>query len=266
MNAAVPSKRARGLDRAFHILDLLLEKQRPMRPNEIAIAMGAPKSSVYEVVNLLIENSVLERSDDEGRVFLGRRLYFWGRAYISHFDLAREATDHLRYLAEETRETSQLCMLEGRKYTVVMMNEGARHFRISSDVGELVPIPWTASGRLLVSHLTDAEILEFIPPEDFVLPDGLRLPEEEFITQVREASDDGFFSFDSIADNFTYCFAAPVHDEHHRCIATLCLIAPHLDGTRNFERYKAELIERARLLTSKLCGTALDIGRSHSTE
>lgn len=263
MNATVQSKRARGLDRAFHILNFLLEKQQPMRPNEIAIAMGAPKSSIYEVINLLIENSVLERCDHEGRVFLGRRLYFWGRGYINHFDLAREAKDHLRYLAEETSETSQLCMLEGQKYTVVMMNEGARHFRISSDVGELVQIPWTASGRLLVSHLTDAEILDLIPPEDFVLPDGLRVPEEDFIAQVRTASDEGFFSFDSIADNFTHCFAAPVYDEHHRCIATLCLIAPRVDGTRNFQRYKAELVERARLLTCKLSGTAPDSGRLH---
>lgn len=234
-----------------------------MRPNEIAIAMGAPKSSIYEVINLLIEHRVLERCDDEGRVFLGRRLYFWGRGYINHFDLAREAKDHLRHLAEVTGETSQLCMLEGRKYTVVMMKEGARHFRISSDVGELVPIPWTASGRLLVSHLTDAEILELIAPEDFLLPDGARLAPKTFIAQVRKAADDGFFSFDSIADNFTHCFAAPVYDENRRCIATLCLIAPRIDGTGSFERYKIELVGRARLLTSKLSDTGPDSDRLH---
>ncbi len=236
-----------------------------MRPNEIAIAMGAPKSSIYEVINLLIDNGVLERCDDEGRVFLGRRLYFWGRGYINHFDLTREARDHLRHLAEETSETAQLCMLEGDKYTVVMMNEGARHFRISADVGELVPIPWTASGRLLVSHLSDAEILALIPPEDFLLPDGVRLSSKSFIAQVRKATDAGFFSFDSIADNFTHCFAAPIHDERHHCVATLCLIAPRIDGTRNFERYKAELMQQAALLTDKLSGAAPDSGRLHLT-
>jgi DNA-binding IclR family transcriptional regulator len=248
-------KRARGLDRAFHILDFLLEKKCPMRPNEIAVAINAPKSSIYEIINILIENKVLERCDGEGRVFLGRRVYFWGRGYINHFDLAREAKDHLRYLADKTNESSQLCMLEGSKYTVVMMNEGARHFRINADVGELVPIPWTASGRLLISHMTDEQILEFVPPEDFVLPDGNRLEPSQFIDQVRAAAKEGFFSFDSLADNFTHCFAAPVHDEHKRCIATLCLIAPRIDAARNFESYKRELVTRARLLTDKLSGT-----------
>lgn len=249
-----PNKRARGLDRAFHILNFLLEQKCPMRPNEIAVSIGAPKSSVYEIISLLIENNVLERCDDEGRVFLGRRLYFWGRGYINHFDFAREARNHLLYLANKTSESAQLCMLEGRKYTVVLMHEGARHFRISSDIGELVPIPWTASGRLLLSHMTDEQIVEFIPSEDFVLPDGNRLEPDRFIDQVRVAATEGFFSFDSVADNFTHCFAAPVHDEHDRCIATLCLIAPRIDATRNFESYKRELVTRARLLTDKLSG------------
>ena len=104
----------------------------------------------------------------------------------------------------------------------------------------------------MLSHLTDEQIIEFIPPDDFVLPDGNRLAPDQFTDQVRVAVAEGFFSFDSIADNFTHCFAAPVRDEHDRCIATLCLIAPRIDATRNFESYKQELVTRARLLTDKL--------------
>ncbi len=73
--------------------------------------------------------------------------------------------------------------------------EGGRPFRISSDVGERVPIPWTASGRLLVSHLSDAEIKELIPEEDFQLPNGEWLPPAEFIAEVRQASAAGYFTF-----------------------------------------------------------------------
>ncbi|MDP2696867.1 IclR family transcriptional regulator [Thalassospira sp.] len=248
------TKRARGLDRAFDILDCLMTKKGPMRPNEIATAIDAPKSSIYEIVNLLLESNVLERSGAEGQVFLGRRLYFWGRGYLNHFDLAREGREHLQYLAEKTRETAQLCMLEGQKYTVIMMNEGSRHFRISADVGEIVPIPWTASGRLLVGHLSDQEILDFIPAEDFILPSGSKLPPEEFIAQVRKATRENFFAFDSIADNYTHCFAAPVYDDQKQCIATLCLITPRVDGIQHFDLYKHELTTRAELLTRQLGG------------
>ncbi len=244
--------RMRGLDRAFDILDVLRERRQPMRPYEIATQIGAPKSTTYELVNLLVAAGVLEHADREGRVFLGRRLYFLGLAYQQRFDVTRECRTYLDHLAEVTRETSQLCMLDGDKYTVAMMHEGRRPFRISSDVGEPVPIPWTASGRLLVSHLSDADILALVPAEDFILPGGERLPTATFLGEVHAAREAGFFSFDSLADNFTHCFAAPVHQDDGTCVATLCLIAPREDAARNYDRYRDALETSAAELSEKL--------------
>jgi DNA-binding IclR family transcriptional regulator len=247
-------RRARGLDRAFEILDYLRALRRPARPNEIAVGLDAPKSTTYELVNFLLKAGVLEYADADGRVFLGRKLYFLGLAYQAQFDLTRACKGYLDKLAEETRETSQLCMLDGDKYTVAMMREGVRPFRISSDVGERIPIPWTASGRLLVSHLSDEEILTFIPAADFVLPNGAALERRVFLAEVTKARAEGFFSFDTLADNFTHCFAAPVYQEDGLCAATLCLIAPREDATRNHGRYRDVLTSAARDFSAKLIG------------
>lgn len=259
MSAEVINRRARGLDRAFEILDFLRIKRQPMRPNEIAQAVGAPRSSVYELVNLMVRQGVLEYRGDDGRVFLGRKLYFLGTAYAEQFDLMRECDKLLARIAEETRETSQMCLLEGNKYTVAQMKEGIRPFRISSNVGDPVPIPWTASGRLLVGHMSDAEILDFIPPEDFRLPNGRWLDPAVFIGEVRKAGEDGYFTFNSIVETFTHCFAAPVYQADRICIATLCLVAPKEDGLRNHARYLRSLREAAADLSSRL-GHAGDPG------
>lgn len=132
------------------------------------------------------------------------------------------------------------------------MNEGSRPFRISTNIGDPVAIPWTASGRLLVDHMSDAEILAFIPEEDFVLPNGKRLDPAEFISQVREAKKDGYFTFNSIVDSFTHCFAVPVYDADEICIATLCLVAPKEDGLRNRDAYLQVLVDAAGELSEKL--------------
>lgn len=108
-------------------------------------------------------------------------------------------------------------MLEGDKYTVALMHEGAGHFKIRSDIGRRVPLTWTASGRLLVAGMTDETIRRFVPPEDFVLPGGAHLSRELFLRQVRQARAQGFYSCDSVLDTFTHCFAAPVRDESGRC-------------------------------------------------
>lgn len=246
------AKRSRGLDRAFDILEFLRARRQPMRPNEIAAEMGGPRSSVYELVNLLLRHGMLEYSGGDGRVFLGRRLYFLGMAYSAQFDLMRESAALLQRLAEETRETAQMCMLDGNKYTVAMMREGLRPFRISSDVGEIVPIPWTASGRLLVGHMSDEEILALIPPEDFTLPNGRLLEPAQFIAEARRATTDGFFTFNSTVENFTYCFAVPVHQADGACIATLCLVTPREDGLRHRDAYLGHLLSAAGELSEQL--------------
>lgn len=248
----IVSRRTRGLDRAFEILEFLRTKRQPMRPNEIAVEIGAPRSSVYELINLLLRHGMLDYQGGDGRVFLGRKLYFLGTAYADQFDLMRESEDMLARLAEETRETAQMCLLEGNKYTVAMMREGVRAFRISSNIGELVPIPWTASGRLLVAHLTDAEIVDFIPESDFILPSGKRLDPARFIAEVRQATVDGYFTFNSEVETFTHCFAVPVHQADGQCVATLCLVTPKEDGLRNRQSYLDSLLAAAHELSEQL--------------
>ncbi|MEE4573707.1 IclR family transcriptional regulator [Pseudomonas alliivorans] len=245
-------RRARGLDRAFDILDFLKEKATPMRPNEIASGIGSPKSTVYELVASLLERRILEPVGKDGHVYLGRQLYFLGQAHLRHFDFTREAEICLGDIVSQTRETAQMCLLNGRKYTVALMKEGERHFRISSDIGEDAPIPWTASGRLLLSHLSDQEIVDLIDPEDFILPGGDRLPLDTFLGEIRKAGEEGFFSFDSVADTFTHCFAAPVRNGQGQCIATLCIVAPRADARTHYSDYRRVLIDSANGLARRI--------------
>ncbi|WP_397448265.1 IclR family transcriptional regulator [Pseudomonas sp. NA-150] len=245
-------RRAKGLDRAFDILDFLKEKGAPLRPNEIATGIGSPKSTVYELVSSLLERRILETVGKDGHVFLGRQLYFLGQAHLRHFDFTREAEVSLSEIVSQTRETAQMCLLNGRKYTVALMKEGERHFRISSDIGEDAPIPWTASGRLLLGHMSDQQIIDLIDTEDYILPGGERLPVETFLGQIRKASEEGFFSFDSVADTFTHCFAAPVNDERGICIATLCIVAPRADAKNNYSDYRRVLIDSANGLARRV--------------
>ena len=250
--ATPPAKRARGLERAFEILDFLRVSRKPANPNEIAVNIKAPRSTVYELVNLLLSNGVLEYSDNEGRVFLGRKLYFLGAAYEDHFNFMRDCDRALSNVAEQTRETAQFCMLDENKYTVVRARDGVRPFRISSDVGQRVPIPWTASGRLLLSHMTDQEIMDFIPEADFQLPNGDWLPPEVFLNEVHGARAAHFFTFDSIVDSFTHCFAVPVENDDGTFCATVCLVAPREDGIRNHAMYLQSLHEAAASLKGKV--------------
>ena len=74
-------KRARCIDRAFDILDHLRSVKVSQRPAEIAQALVAPTSTIYDLISVLLEHCMLEVTDANGSVFLGRRVYFLGLAY-----------------------------------------------------------------------------------------------------------------------------------------------------------------------------------------
>ena len=230
-------RRERGLDRALDIFEALRAAQRPLRPNEIASQLGAPRSTVHDLVRTLIDRRYLERADADGRVFLARRVYLLGVAYAETDQGLVRAESALRRVAAETGELAQYCGLDGNKYVVLRQHESARPFRISADTGHPVPIPWTASGRLLVSDLAVDKIAALIPAKDFVFPDGSRTSPADFAEEAYRARAAGHYTCDSVMDSFTHCFAVPVLSDAGRVAATLCLVAPLDDARRNHAHY-----------------------------
>lgn len=218
--------RARGIDRVIALLEHLHGLRAPARIGDIARATGTPRSTVYELVNTLVEARWLELRDGDGTVYFGPAMHWYGSDYLDSVDLIRKARPEVTHLAETVGETAQFCTLEGDKYLVVLNEPGRRMFRISSEIGIKVPIPWTASGRLLVDHMTPDEIRSFIPAADFTLPDGRRIGEEAFLTDIARARAEGYVRTTALVDRFTTCLAAPVRDAAGRCIATICFVVP----------------------------------------
>jgi DNA-binding IclR family transcriptional regulator len=250
--AAATQTRKRGIDRLIEILNYLHQCGKPQRPNDIAIGIGAPKSTVYEIVNRLVDEKILEPFDKDGRLFLGRKLHFFGASYLEEFDLLRQAEPMVSALSEKTGETAQLCITDGVKYIIVLSHSSARHFKISSDLGQPIPLTWTASGRLLMAEKTDEEILKFIPPDDFVLPDGSTLAHDRFLSEVKKARAERFYSSPSVVDEYTRCYAAPVTDQTGACLATLCLVTPRSADRQRRALLRETLMDHAARLSRSL--------------
>ena len=176
--------RQRGIDRVIALLEALLREHRPTKIGEIARQIGAPRSTTYEIVSRLVEAEILEPCGEGGHVYFGRAAHLFGRAYADANPLFRRVGELMERLAAETHATTQFCGLKGNKYVVIDSRDGGGLFRITTDIGVEVPIPWTASGRLLLDHMGPEEIRAFVPPEDFQLPDGRRLPVETFLADV----------------------------------------------------------------------------------
>jgi hypothetical protein len=141
-------------------------------------------------------------------------MHLYGHAYGRHDAVYKRLAEALERLSADAAATAQVCTLKGNKYIVFDCRDGPGPFRITSDVGIEVPIPWTASGRLLLSHMSNGEIRAFIPPEDYRLPDGRVISPDRFLADIATARDRGYCETSGLADRFTLC--DPREERYHR--------------------------------------------------
>jgi len=248
--SAAESSRVRGVDRVIDIFKRLHLARRPMTMRELIDATGAPRSSMYELVTILAEAGWLEAAAD-GSIFFGREMHYYGADYALHNDLISRAHHAILGLVRTHDETAQLCLLEGNKYTVVLSENSSRPFNISSDIGVKVPIPWTATGRLLLSHRSADDIRALIPEEDFVLDNGKHVAFEDFMSDVKLAAEQGYCCTEGLSGTFRYCMAAPLNDRESRPIAALCFMTSRDTSTAKRSQMLDDLIRVAKSLSQR---------------
>lgn len=245
------SARARGVDRVIDICRQLHLARHPLTMRELIEATGAPRSSIYELVTILTEAGWLETTPD-GAVFFGREMHYYGADYAAQNDLISRAHQAILTLVRKHDETAQLCALEGNKYTVVLSENSSRPFNISSEIGVKVPIPWTATGRLLLAHLKASEIRALIPEEDFILDNGQRIAFEDFLSDVERAAREGYCCTEGLSNTFRLCMAAPIRDRDGLAVAALCFMTSRDTPAEKRTAMLEDLLNHARRLSQPL--------------
>jgi DNA-binding IclR family transcriptional regulator len=223
-----PQKRSRtsGIDRAMQVFDHLQAVQHPLTAYEIARGVGAPLSTVYAIIDDLVAKDLLTR-DNAGQIWLGPRLYHYGLTYARNLDLLRVATHEMHELARLSGETVQVCGRDQDHMVVLAMEEGSDHFQVTSRVGTRSPLNWTASGRLLVGHLEEAELQAIFKRSASISPTGRAETDPGVLSAAaREALEQGLSIQAGESDFSVACIAAPIRDRQGVCQATISIVVP----------------------------------------
>lgn len=240
--------RERGIERIFQLFAFLHDRREPIRVAELAKAINAPRSTTYTLVRLLMNAGLLESADGGASVYFGKLMHIYGQDYVRQNDLVRRGGEIVERLARETGETSELCMLHRDRQAIIHTSPGSRPFRFSSEIGARIPIPWTASGRFLLSHLNERDIADLLTPDDFTLPDGRTTTLADFLDDCRKAQREGICVTKGLITAFTQCLAAPIR-RSGVIAATLCFVVPiDVDETR-VDELQAILIKEASSLS-----------------
>jgi DNA-binding IclR family transcriptional regulator len=110
---------------------------------------------------------------------------------------------------------------------VLAMADGPSHFQVASRVGTRVPLNWTASGRLLVGHLPEAERLELFRRCARSSPTGRAEINPETLSQSAAAAFHDRLSIQVAESDYAVaCIASPICDNRGECVATISIVLP----------------------------------------
>lgn len=245
-------KRVGAIDRALQLLDLLTERGRPMSAYELARATGAPASTVYKIVEELNERGMLSRAGDS-QIWLGPRLLRYGLTYRASVDAFAEARREMERLCAEIGETVQICARDEGMMTVIGMARGPGHFNVASNVGTRVPLNWTASGRLLLGHLAEAERRAIFARCARPSETGQAETNPDILSWMARSEFERRLAVQMSASEYAVaCIASPICDATGGCVATISIVLPETRAKADQDRLTAAVQRAAQNVENAL--------------
>ncbi|MGW6057452.1 IclR family transcriptional regulator [Streptomyces sp. NPDC055189] len=159
---AGPGPGVRGVKSALRtvaVLELLAERaDRPARLDELAEELGVPRSSMYQLLQTLVDCGWV-RTDTTGSLYgIGIRTLLTGTSYLDSDERVRAIRPYLDEASEALGETIHLARLDGPHVVYLATRESHEYLRTISRVGRRVPAHAGALGKALLAERPDAEL------------------------------------------------------------------------------------------------------------
>ena len=225
--------------KAFSVLEAVSANPAPTSMAGIIRVTGMTKPTAHRIVNLLIDIGFLER-DGFGMGFIeGASL-----VALAHRTLKAAAPRPLRHsilrgLSDETGETINYGVLSGGEVIYLDRVEAKWPLGLRFDAGSRVPANCTAIGKLLLSRLSEDEVmalLRIMPKSRYT--EKTMTDTDVLMKALRKIRKTGIGTDDQEFMHGVVCQAVPVITEDGKCIGGIAISAPEarmtLDEARAF--------------------------------
>ena len=218
-----------SIKRAFDVLELFLQGTRELSVPEIVAQLNFPRTTTYEIVNTLLACGYLSTVEGQpNRVSLGFKLFELGSVYAANVDLILEGRRVAKGLAAKCDETIQIAVLDRAEVIFIAKADCSKLVRLVSTVGSRLPAHCTAVGKMLLSSLSDEQIVDLYEGQDELphmtansITSVSKLLQELEIIRRRD------LSYDDCESNIDVrCVAAPVYDGRGKMVAAMSFSVP----------------------------------------
>jgi DNA-binding IclR family transcriptional regulator len=225
-DAGPPGGRSGTLERGLRLLQFFAAAGEAT-PAEAAKATGLSRSATYRIADRLRGWGFLELNPATEALRLGSEAVRLGMAALTSLEVTRVAPPHLRALADQTRETVNLAVVDGDAVVYIHKEEGTLAVKMTAQLGTRRPLHCTALGKAYLAALPSPELearlagLELARFTAATITDPAALGAE--LDRVRRR---GFAVDQEEVEEGVYCLGAAVRDHRQVPVAAISVAGP----------------------------------------
>ena len=141
------------------ILRLLMTTDAPISAARIAAQLRLPRSTTYQLLKVMVDAGFVMHLKSHRTYGLGAAAYSLAQAYSTQQPLVRASTRHAQALAKLAGGSAHVSRLSsGMEVLYVLEERSATAVSLITDVGVRLAAERTASGRVMLAALPDAEL------------------------------------------------------------------------------------------------------------
>jgi DNA-binding IclR family transcriptional regulator len=253
-----PNNLVQSIERISLILDILGQNPNGISIRELSPKVNLPKGTTHRLLASLAYLGYVRQDPKTRNYLLGFKLVELGNILLSQLDLRKEAEPFLKDLAEKTKETIHMVILDRNEVVYidkVELDHNPSGLRMASRIGLRNPAHSSAVGKVLISLLPDEELNQILRGKVFskrtenTITDSNQL--KEHLKMVRSQ---GYAVDDEENEKGVRCVGAPIFDRTGNAVAAISISGPAFRVTKKLilESLKKEVMETALKISQRL--------------
>jgi DNA-binding IclR family transcriptional regulator len=240
--------------KAARLLDEIAGSRDALSLGDLSSRMSLPKSSTLSLCTSLTLSGLLTRYENN-TYHLGTHLVDLAHAYLVRTDLTREFEQALDTLKVLDDDGAVLAIRDGGDVVYVACRNGDRPVGITYRIGMRLPVSCTATGKALISALSDKEVRSLFrgKPLPQLTPNSCSTV-GKLLDQLQQVRSQGYATDDEETQVGMYCIGVPIIDPGTgNALAAVAVSMLKGSGTLDKrEQVVATLQELARLLLNRV--------------
>lgn len=215
------------LIKGMELLEELSHYHRGLTLQEMSEALHYPKTTVFRLVNTLLDLGYIGKDAADNRYFLSRKLFKLGISALGEANIVERAIEPMTRLRDQVKESVMLGTLIDNKVVLLEQVLGSHSFTFILKPGTTICLHASAPGKVLMAYQPESRQTEILREIKFIAYNSNTLQDSEsYLKELNRVKELGY-GIDAEEEIIgVHCIGAPIHNQYGDVIACVWMSGP----------------------------------------